>query len=85
MNKETLDDVTFKLLANPSRLKKKDKKNFNEDDDLFLKIKKRYPGMVVFKSDKNEIFKKIETILTEITIANIVDNIVKEIEYELLL
>ena len=34
--------------------------------------------MVVFKSDKIEIFKKIETILTEITIANIVDNIVKE-------
>lgn len=86
MNKENIEDITFKLLANPSRLKKKDKKkNFNEDDELFLKIKKRYPGMVVFKSDKIEIFKKIETILTEITIANIVDNIVKEIEYELLL
>ncbi len=86
MNKETIDDATFKLLANPSRLKKKDKKkNFNEDDELFLKIKKRYPGMVIFKSDKIEILKKIETILTDITIANIVDNIVKEIEYELLL
>ena len=86
MNKETIDDVTFKLLANPCRLKKKDKKkNFNEDDELFLKIKKRYTGMVVFKSDKIKILKKIETILTEITIANIVDNIVKEIEYELLL
>ena len=86
MNKETVDDVTFKLLANPYKLKKKEKKKvINEDDELFIKIKKRYPGMVIFKSDKVEILKKIESILTEVTIANIIDNIVKEIEYDLLL
>ena len=52
MNKENIEDITFKLLANQVDLRKKIKKNFNEDDELFLKIKKD-PGMVVFKSDKN--------------------------------
>lgn len=86
MNKEKVEDVTFKLLANPYKLKKKEKKKvINEDDELFIKIKKRYPEMLIFKSDKVEILKKIESILTEVTIANIIDNIVKEIEYDLLL
>ena len=80
MNKENIEDITFKLLANPSRLKKKDKKRILMKMMNYLKIKNH--GMVVFKSDKIEYLKKLETILTEITIANIVDNIVKEIEYE---
>tara|TARA_B100000575_G_C23125928_1_gene652326 strand:- start:553 stop:813 length:261 start_codon:yes stop_codon:yes gene_type:complete len=86
MEKETTDDLTFKLLANPTKLKKKSNNEIlNEEDELFLKIKKKYKGMLLFNSDKNEILNKIETILIEKTIENIVSNLVKEVEYELLL
>mgnify|MGYP001195102619 FL=1 len=86
MEKETTDDLTFKLLANPTKLKKKNNNEIlNEEDELFLKIKKKYKGMLLFNSDKNEILNKIETILIEKTIENIVSNLVKEVEYELLL
>jgi hypothetical protein len=72
------EDLTFKLLANPTRLKKHDKKKkVNEDDELFLKIKKRYPGMLVLHRDKNIVFNKIESMLTELTISNIVENLIK--------
>ena len=53
-----------------------------EDDILFIKIKKRYIDMLILNSDKNEILNKLESILVNITISNIIDNIVKEIEYE---
>ena len=86
MEKETTDDLTFKLLANPTKLKKKSNDEIlNEDDELFLKLKKKYKGMLLLNSDKNEILNKIETILIEKTIENIVSNLVKEVEYELLL
>lgn len=86
MEKETTDDLTFKLLANPTKLKKKSNNEIlNEEDELFLKIKKKYKDMLLFNSDKNEILNKIETILIEKTIENIVSNLVKEVEYELLL
>ena len=86
MEKESTDDITFKLLANPTKLKKKKKNDIlNEDDELFLKLKKKYKGMLLFNSDKHEILNKIETILIEKTIENIVSNLVKEVEYELLL
>tara|TARA_B110000285_G_scaffold120439_1_gene136209 strand:+ start:398 stop:658 length:261 start_codon:yes stop_codon:yes gene_type:complete len=85
MNGENKEDLTFKLLANPTKLKRSGKKKtINEDDELFLKIKKRYPQMIIFNTDKNIILKKIESLLTEITISNIIENIVREIEYELL-
>jgi hypothetical protein len=86
MERENTEDITFKLLANPTKLKKKTLVDeYDEDDDLLLKLKKRYPGMLFFKSDKEEIIIKIETLLTEITIANIIDNLIAEIEYEHLL
>lgn len=86
MEKEKTDDLTFKLLANPTKLKKKSNNEIlNEDDELFLKIKKKYKGMLLFNSDKNEILNKIENVLIEKTIENIVSNLVKEVEYELLL
>ena len=49
-----------------------------------MKIKKRYTDMLIFNSDKNEILEKIESILLDITISNIIENLVREIEYELL-
>ena len=80
-----MDEITFQLLANPTKLKKKEKKRVvTEQYALFLRIKKRYPDMLIFNSNKLEIFKKIETILIDITISNIIENIVREIEYELL-
>ena len=86
MNQGNTEDLTFKLLANPTKLKKKNKTIvLTEDDDFFLKIKKKYPEMLLFNSDKNNILKKIESILIETTITNIVESIIREIEYELLL
>lgn len=80
-----MDDITFQLLANPTKLKKKEKKRvITEQDVLFIKIKKRYPDMLIFNSNKLEIFQKIESILIDITITNIIENLVREIEYELL-
>lgn len=85
MSEVNIEDLTFQLLANPSRLKKKEKKKIiNEDDIFFKRVKKRYHDMLIFNSNKNEILEKIETILTEITISNIIENLVREIEYELL-
>ena len=86
MEEANVDDLTFQLLANPTKLKKKDKKkkDITEDDILFMKIKKKYTDMVIFNSDKNKILKKIESILVDITISNIIENLVREIEYELL-
>jgi hypothetical protein len=40
--------------------------------------------MLIFNSNKLEILKKIETILIDITISNIIENLIREIEYELL-
>lgn len=78
-------DDTFKLLANPTKLKKKEKKRVvTEEDSFFLRIKKRYPEMLIFNSNKIEILKKIESILIDITITNIIENLVREIEYGLL-
>jgi hypothetical protein len=80
-----MEDITFQLLANPTRLKKKEEKRIvTEQDYLFIKLKKKYPDMLIFNSNKLEIFKKIESILIDITISNIVNNLVSEIEYELL-
>lgn len=80
-----MEDITFQLLANPTRLKKKEgKKIVTEQDYLFIKLKKRYPDMLIFNSNKLEIFKKIESILIDITISNIINNLVSEIEYGLL-
>ena len=51
---------------------------------MYVSIKKRYPGMLLFNSNKVEIYSKIESILIDITISNIIENLVREIEYELL-
>ena len=41
MEEANVDDLTFQLLANPTKLKKKiKKKDITEDDILFMKIKK---------------------------------------------
>ena len=86
MDQGNTEDLTFKLLANHTKLKKKNKTIvLTEDDNFFLKIKKKYPEMLLFNSDKNNILKKIESILIETTITNIVESIIREIEYELLL
>lgn len=85
MEQVSVEDLTFQLLANPTKLKKRDKKiNVSENDIFFMKIKKRYPNMLIFKSDKNKILEKIESILLDITISNIIENLIREIEYELL-
>ena len=49
-----------------------------------MKIKKRYTDMLIFNSDKNKILEKIESILLDITISNIIENLIREIEYGLL-
>tara|TARA_B100000686_G_scaffold233767_1_gene241495 strand:- start:27 stop:287 length:261 start_codon:yes stop_codon:yes gene_type:complete len=85
MEQVSVEDLTFQLLANPTKLKKKcKKKTISEDDVLFMKIKKRYRDMLIFNSDKHVILQKIESILTDITISNIIENLIREIEYELL-
>lgn len=88
MNNKNNEDF-FKLLANPYKLKKEKNNIIHNDinendnyDELFLKIKKIYPEMIIYKNNKNEILKKIETVLVDITIENILKNIISEIEYD---
>ena len=38
--------------------------------------------MLILNSDKHTILNKIETLLVDITISNIINNIISEIEYE---
>ena len=83
---KTTDDITFKLLANPIKFKRDNKNNYlTEGDELFLKINKIFPGILILDNDKKYILKKIETLLIEVTIKNIIDNLVKVLEYESLL
>ena len=80
MEKKNIDDITFKLLANPIRLKKDKNDIPTDDDELFLKINKKFPDMLILNSDKGNILEKIESLLTEITITNIINNLIKELE-----
>lgn len=80
MEKKNIDDITFKLLANPIRFRKDKNDIPTDDDDLFLKINKKYPDMFILNSDKGYILEKIESLLTEITITNIINNLIKELE-----
>ena len=86
MEQKNDDDFSFQLLANPIKLKRKGKREIiTEEDALFVKIKKKYNDMLIFNSDKTKILNKIESILIDITISNIIENLVREIEYEHLL
>ena len=80
MEKKNIDDITFKLLANHIRFRKDKNDIPTDDDDLFLKINKKYPDMFILNSDKGYILEKIESLLTEITITNIINNLIKELE-----
>ena len=66
MERENTEDITFKLLANPTKLKKKTLvDDYDEDYDLLLRLK-RYPGMLFFKSDKEEIITKLKLYLLKL-------------------
>ena len=80
MEKKEIDDITFKLLANPIRFKKEKNDIPNDDDELFLKLNKRFPGTFILNSDKGNILEKIESLLIDITITNIINNLIEKLE-----
>lgn len=81
---DVLDSFNYKLLANPFHLKKKNN-NENKEDEFFTILNKKFPGKIIKEEDHIEILKKIDFILFDITITNIVnetiDDIIESIEY----
>ena len=76
------EELNFKLLANPFHLKKDMdmEVEYDYDEDLILKLKNKFPGTILKEEDYSSIFLKIEKILHTITITNIIDRIISEIE-----
>ena len=78
------------LLANPSHMKKKEKKEYNYklQADLIVILNKLYPDYKINEYCNDIIFEKIEKICRDLfidnTVNNIVDNIISEVilDYE---
>ena len=68
------------LLANPSFLKKKQKKN-DDINDLFLLLKKIFQVNINYYNNKNQliILSKIENLLIDFQIENYTDNLINNI------
>ena len=73
------NDDPFFLLANHNFLKKK-KNNYNINDEIFSLLKKKYPQITIRKKDYLFIFEKIEILLINFEINNILNEIILKVE-----
>ena len=74
------DKDIFHLLANPVHIKQsKKRQEYNIDNDLFAILHKRFPFINVNEYDRQNILEKIESLLTEISIKNIIKEVLNNI------
>ena len=73
------DIINYKLLANPYHLKEK-KGGGSLDTEIFLLLNKKFPGLSIYEKDYSLLLKKIEFLLFETIILNIVDEIIDNIQ-----
>lgn len=80
---DDLEDFNYKLLANRGHHKKvkveilEDEENL--DDQIFLLLEKKFPGIIVKTEDYSSILKKIDFVLMETTIKNTVEDTINSI------
>ena len=82
MNEESEEDIGTFLLANPHHIKKEfetEKILVHIDEDIFLLLNKRFPGVTLDQKYHLDILSKIETICVEYTIKNILDSLINNI------
>lgn len=72
------NDLFYRLIANPRRLKKNNNYN-NYDDELLNLIKKMYDNYDITNESYEKIKKSIENILINNEINLIVDNIIRDV------
>lgn len=73
------DIINYKLLANPYHLKEK-KGGSSLDTEIFLLLNKKFLGQTIYEKDYPLLLKKIELLLFDTTISNIVDDIIDNIQ-----
>ena len=82
---DDINNINYKLLANPFHHRQK-KEKISVDDELFSLLNKKFPGLSIFEKDHSSLLKKIDFILVEASISNIVndtvEDIIKSIDYE---
>lgn len=80
---DDLEDFNYKLLANPGHHKKVKveilEEKDNLDDQIFLLLEKKFPGIIVKTEEYSSILKKIDFILFETTIKNTVEDTINSI------
>ena len=69
----------YQLLANPCHFKKKEREDNNLDSQIFSLLNKKYPEYKIDENDFYSILKKIDFILFEATVCNIVEDTVEGI------
>lgn len=69
----------YQLLANPCHFKKKEIEDNNLDSQIFSLLSKKYPGYKIDENDFYSILKKIDFILFEATVCNIIEDTVEGI------
>ena len=80
---DDLEDFNYKLLANRGHHKKvkveilEDEENL--DDQIFLLLEKKFPGINVKTEDYSSIFLKIDFVLMETTIKNTFEDTINSI------
>ena len=72
-------DLYLDLMKNPTKFKKNDKK-YNNLDDFYYSLKKKFPEHNITKSNYELILKKIEDYLNTIIIEDVIENIINEID-----
>jgi len=73
------DNLFLHLMKNPYKTKKE---NIMYTDNLYVELIKKYNNYEINKNIYMILLKKIEIILTELTIEDIVNNLIQEIENE---
>lgn len=72
-------DLYLDLMKNPTKFKKNNKK-YNNLDDLYYSLKKRFPNHNITTCNYELILKKIEDYLNCIIIEDVIENIINKID-----
>ena len=72
-------DLYLDLMKNPIKFKKNDKK-YNDLDNLYYSLKKKFPNHNITIGNYELILKKIEDYLNSIIIEDVIENIINQVD-----
>jgi len=75
-----MDDDSYLLLANLSRIKKPIQQNNKVDDEIKSLIKKKYSKEKLTENDLDDIFLKLQNLITEYIVSKTITEIFNGIE-----